>query len=155
MLQHRRNLWMAGVTCAAPLSVRGVSQVSRALAVEFRHEGAVRVSDQQDGRVEHLDLFLTALVGLHTDAAAAPPVVLLALKTWFPGSNVDMHLKLQRLQKCCRFDGWVLSTSVEQGAVEVEAAGVVPSYQLDQVTDPSVSCAGETGERHQGGGSVR
>lgn len=53
-----------------------------ALAVELSHEGAVRVSNQQDGRVEHLNLFLTTLVGLDADAAAALPVVLLSFETW-------------------------------------------------------------------------
>lgn len=56
--------------------------MSGTLAVEFGHEGAVRVPDQQDGRVEHLDLFLAALVGLYADAAAALPVVLLAFETY-------------------------------------------------------------------------
>lgn len=48
-----------------------------------------------------------------------------------------------------------ISTSVEQGAIKVEAASIVPCHQLNQVTDPSVACTWKTGERHQGGGSVR
>lgn len=56
--------------------------MSGALAVEFSHEGAVGVSNQEDGRVEHLDLLLTALVGLYADAAATLPVVLLSFETW-------------------------------------------------------------------------
>ena len=69
-----------GVTFALPLSVRGVAQMPGALAVELRHQGPVRVADQQDGRVKHLDLLLSTLVGLHADAPAALPVVLLPFK---------------------------------------------------------------------------
>lgn len=57
--------------------------MSGTFAVEFSHEGAVRVSNQQDGRIEHLNLFLTALVGLYADAAATLPVVLLSFETWY------------------------------------------------------------------------
>lgn len=56
--------------------------MSGALAVEFGHEGAVRVPNQQNGGIEHLDLLLAALVGLYADAAAALPVVLLPFETW-------------------------------------------------------------------------
>lgn len=57
--------------------------MSGALAVELGHEGAVRVPNEQDGGVEHLNLFLAALVGLDADAAAALPVVLLSFETWY------------------------------------------------------------------------
>lgn len=53
-----------------------------ALAVELGHEGAVRVSNQQDGRVKHLNLLLTTLMCLDTDAAATLPVVLLPFETY-------------------------------------------------------------------------
>lgn len=56
--------------------------MSGTLAVEFSREGAVRVSYQEDGRIEHLNLFLTTLVGLYADAAATLPVVLLSFKAW-------------------------------------------------------------------------
>lgn len=52
-------------------------------AVEFGHEGAVRVSNEQDGRIKHLNLFLTTLMGLYADAAAALPVVFLSFKTLY------------------------------------------------------------------------
>lgn len=55
--------------------------MSGTLAVKLCHKGAVRVSNQQDGRIKHLNLLLTALVGLHADAAAALPVVLLPFET--------------------------------------------------------------------------
>lgn len=67
-------------TFALPVAVSCIAQVPGALPVEFGHQGPVRVPDQQDGRVEHLDLPPATLVGLHTDGAPAPPVVLLALK---------------------------------------------------------------------------
>lgn len=57
--------------------------MSRTLTVEFSHEGAVRVSNQQDGRIEHFNLPLAALVGLYADAAATLPVVLLSFETWY------------------------------------------------------------------------
>lgn len=57
--------------------------MSGALAVELGHEGAVRVSNEQDGGIEHLNLFLAALVGLDADAAATFPVVLLSFETWY------------------------------------------------------------------------
>lgn len=57
--------------------------MSGALAVEFSNEGPVGVSNQQDGRVEHLDLLLTTLVGLYADAAAALPVVFLSFETLY------------------------------------------------------------------------
>lgn len=56
--------------------------MSGTLAVEFGHERAVRVSYQQDGRIEHLNLLLTALMSLHAYAAATLPVVLLSFETW-------------------------------------------------------------------------
>lgn len=56
--------------------------MSSTLAVEFSHEGAVRVSHQEDGRIEHLNLFLTTLVCLYADAAPTLPVVLLSFETW-------------------------------------------------------------------------
>lgn len=57
--------------------------MSGALAVEFSHERPIRVSNQQDGRIKHLNLFLTTLMGLNTDAAATLPVVLLSFETWY------------------------------------------------------------------------
>lgn len=57
--------------------------MSGTFAVEFSHEGAVRVSNQQDGRIKHLNLFLTTLVGLYADAAATLPIVLLSFETWY------------------------------------------------------------------------
>lgn len=57
-------------------------QMTGTLAIEFSHEGTVRVSNQQDGRVKHFNFFLTTLMGLHTDAAATFPVVLLSSETW-------------------------------------------------------------------------
>lgn len=57
--------------------------MSSTFAVEFCHEGAVRVSNEQDGRIKHLNLLLTALMGLYADAAATLPVVLLSFETWY------------------------------------------------------------------------
>lgn len=61
--------------------------MSCALAVELGHEGAVRVPDEQDGRVKHLNLLLAALVRLDADAAAALPVVLLPLEALDGGAS--------------------------------------------------------------------
>ena len=68
------------LTFALPVAVSCVAQVPGAFPVELGHQGPVRVPDQQDGRVEHLNLPPAALVGLHADGAPAPPVVLLALE---------------------------------------------------------------------------
>lgn len=60
--------------------VSSVAQVPGTLPIEFSHQRPVWVPDQQDGRVEHLNLSPATLVGLHADGAPAPPVVLLALE---------------------------------------------------------------------------
>lgn len=48
-----------------------------------------------------------------------------------------------------------LPTSVVQRAVEIEAASVVASHELDQVPYPGVACTRKTRKSHQGAGSVR
>ena len=56
------------------------ADVSAILAVELRHEGLVGVADEQDGRVEGLDLLLATLVRLDADGPPAAPVVPLTFK---------------------------------------------------------------------------
>lgn len=68
------------LTFAFPVPVSSVAQVPGTLPIEFSHQRPVWVPDQQDGRVEHLNLSPATLVGLHADGAPAPPVVLLALE---------------------------------------------------------------------------
>lgn len=48
-----------------------------------------------------------------------------------------------------------LLTSVVQCAVEIEAASVVASHELDQVSYPGVACTRKTRKSHQGAGSLR
>lgn len=72
--------WRDADTFALPVLVRGVAEMSCAFAIELGHERAVRVSDQQDGRVVHVDVALAALVRLHADGASAFPVILLTLE---------------------------------------------------------------------------
>lgn len=72
--------WCSSPTFALPVGVRGEADVPPVLAVELGHQRLVGVADQQDGRVEGLDLLLAALVGLDADGPPAAPVVPLALE---------------------------------------------------------------------------
>lgn len=126
--------------------------MSGTLAVELSHEGAVGVSDEQHGRVKHLNLFLAALVRLHADAAAALPVVLLPLEAF------NQRTGRQSVSGRQHFDHVhedVPPTSVVQRAIEVEAASVVAGHELDQVPYPGVACTREAGQSHQGAGPLR
>lgn len=73
------------VTFAFPMLVRGIAKMSSAFAIKLSHERAVRVPDQQDGWVIHLDVTLAALMCLHADGASTFPVILLALEAWTGG----------------------------------------------------------------------
>lgn len=126
--------------------------MSGTLAVELGHEGAVGVSDEQHGRVEHLNLFLAALVRLHADAAAAPPVVLLPLEAFNQRTSGRSVTGRQRFNDASED---VPPTSVVERAVEVEAASVVTGHELDQVPYPGVACTREAGQSHQGAGPLR
>ena len=57
------------------MGVGSEADVSAVLAIELRHEGLVGVADEQDGRVEGLDLLLAALVRLDADGPPAAPVI--------------------------------------------------------------------------------
>jgi len=56
------------------------ADVPAVFAVELCHQRLVGVSDEQDGRVEGLDLLLAALVGFDANRPPASPVVPLALE---------------------------------------------------------------------------
>lgn len=83
-------MWRDGDTVTLPVLVRGVAEMSCTFAIKLGHERAVRVSDQQDGWVIHLDVALAALVRLHADGAATFPVILLALEAWTEGGRFEM-----------------------------------------------------------------
>lgn len=133
--------------------------MSGTLAVEFSHEGPVRVSNQQDGWIEHLNLFLTALVGLYADAAATLPVVLLSFETWYQWINELIMVSCKAISHWALTQKLVwtvaLPTSVVQSAVEIEAASVITGHELDQVPYPGVACTRKTRKSHQGAGSLR
>lgn len=67
------------------------SDMATILPVEFGHERFVWVTDEQDGRVEGLNLLLAALVGLDADGPAAAPVIPFAFEPW------------NRTEKCATF----------------------------------------------------
>lgn len=69
-------------TFALPVGVRSKPDVAAILPVEFCHERLVGVPDEQDGRVEGLDLLPPALVGLDADRPAAVPMVPLPFEPW-------------------------------------------------------------------------
>lgn len=71
-------------TFALPVCVGREANVAPVLAVELGHERLVGVPDDQDGRVEGLDLLLAALVRFDADGPPAAPVVPLPLEP-FPG----------------------------------------------------------------------
>lgn len=71
-------------TFALPVCVGREADVAPVFAVELGHERLVGVPDEQDGRVEGLDLLLAALVRLDADGPPAAPVVALPLEP-FPG----------------------------------------------------------------------
>lgn len=60
--------------------MRSKADVAAVFPVELRHQGLVGVTDEQDGRVEGLDLLLAALVCLDADGPPAAPVVPLTFK---------------------------------------------------------------------------
>ena len=62
-------------TFALPVGVGGEANVSAVLAVELRHEGLVGVADEQDGRVEGLNLLLATLMRLDADGPPTAPMV--------------------------------------------------------------------------------
>ena len=74
-------------TFALPVGMRSKANVAAVLAVELGHEGLVGVTDEQDGRIEGLDLLLAALVCLDADGPPAAPVVPLTFKP-FPQPGV-------------------------------------------------------------------
>lgn len=135
--------------------------MSSTLAVEFSHEWSVRVSNQQDGRTKHLDLFLTALMGLHTDAAATLPIVLLSFKTWHqPIKGLIMSASLTQSSLstdwiACLNTMYAVHTSVVECAIKVKAASVEARHELDQVPYPGVPCTRKTRKSHKGTGSLR
>lgn len=69
-------------TFAFPVGVGGKAYVASIFAVELCHEGLVGVADEQDSRVEGLDLLLAALVGLDADGPPASPVVAFTFESW-------------------------------------------------------------------------
>lgn len=69
------------------MGVRGEADVPPVLAVELGHQRLVGVADEQDGRVEGLNLLLAALVGLDADGPPAAPVVPLALEPCRGGAD--------------------------------------------------------------------
>lgn len=69
-------------TFAFPVGVGGKAYVASVFAVELCHEGLVGVADEQDSRVEGLDLLLATLVGLDADGPPASPVVAFTFEPW-------------------------------------------------------------------------
>lgn len=91
--------WPLQLTFALPVAVSCVAQVPGTFPVELSHQGPVRVSDEQDSRVEHLNLPPATLVGLHADGTPAAPVVLLALEPCpFKGEKGIMETPLPQWQ---------------------------------------------------------
>lgn len=78
--------------------MRSEADVAAVLAVELRHEGLVRVTDEQDGGIEGLDLLLAALVCLDADGPPAAPVVPLTFKPfpWGAGVGGGGHMAGER-----------------------------------------------------------
>lgn len=62
--------------------IRCVAEVSCAFPIELRHKGVVRVPDEYDGRVVHLDVLPPTLMSLHADRPAALPIIFLALEAY-------------------------------------------------------------------------
>lgn len=71
-------------TFALPVCVGRKADMAPVLSVELGHERLVGVPDEQDGRVEGLNLLLATLVRLDADGPPAAPVVTLPLEP-FPG----------------------------------------------------------------------
>lgn len=79
-------------TFALPVGMGSKANVSAVLAVELRHEGLVGVADEQDGRVEGLDLLLATLMRLDADGPPTAPVVPLTLESFpQPGRGSRGH----------------------------------------------------------------